>query len=101
MVTSEQRKELKRGGKVTNIICHSDTGICFLVTPETVLVHTGLQTLMVQAIVMPGDLWQRRVMKIRERVLRRRVKCINDLCSMMNDTEGGVRLINARLDWYK
>lgn len=96
---TKQRRELKQSGKITNIICHKD--LCFLVTPDTVLVHTGIQTLKVEPIVMPGDLWQRRVKLIRDKVLTRRIKCLNDLCAITNTTDGGVRIVRTSMEWYK
>ena len=76
---AEYRKTIKRRGNVKNIIYHPSGRICFLVTDRDLIVRTGWQTFLLRPIEVPGNLWQRRLNKIQELVLLRRIRNIDSL----------------------
>jgi len=75
----EFRKAIKRTGKINNVIYHNNSRLCFLVNDEKVIVLTALQAFILEPVEVPGDLWRRRLMKVREHILKRKIQCLEDL----------------------
>lgn len=99
---SELRKYIKSRGKVRQIICHPrrDRGkdsVCFLLTENKIIFKTQSQAFVLEAVEIPGNLWERRLHKIRRLIQERKIKSRDDL---LHECGRGVRLVAVGLGWY-
>lgn len=96
-IGSQLRRDIKRQGNVKHIIHHKDNKIVFILTEKKTLVRLNVQTFSLEAIEVPGDLWARRLKRIRNDILARKIDCIDTL---VHECKGSVNMIPAKLDWY-
>lgn len=94
---NEYRNFIKKRGRVKSVICHPRQRICFLLTDDRTIVKTQIQALMLEAVEVPGNLWERRVHKIRRLIQERKITSYDDLLKACGR---GVKLIPIELGWY-
>lgn len=70
---SKLRRNIKSRGKIKHIICCKGSSLCFLITDDKVIMQTSLQSFRLDPLEVPGDLWRRRLRKIRVDILARRI----------------------------
>jgi hypothetical protein len=94
---NEYRKYIKNRGKVKSIICHPRQRICFLLTTDKTIVKTQVQAFALQAVEVPGNLWERRLHRVRGLIQERKIKSYNEL---IEECGKGVILVPISLGWY-
>lgn len=94
---SALRSEIKRSGKVKHIINHKQSNICFLLTDTETIFTTGFQTFILRPEEVPGNLWERRLWKVREDILSRKIKDINQLYTACHK---GIKTYQIDIRWY-
>jgi len=75
------RREINNQGNIDKTICHPKNRICFFINGDKIIVHHNVQTFILMTIGGRGDLWQRRLNKIRHDVLDRKICNFEDLVS--------------------
>lgn len=93
----EARRQLKRGGNIKHVICHKRGRIIFLLTEDKTLVMLSSGTFLLEPVEIPGDLWRRRLNRIRMLILKRRITTYEELLEIARP---GVIMTYVRLDWY-
>ena len=91
------RLAAKQKSDIQNVICHKQSRICFVLTETKTIVVLNSGTFILEPLEVPGDLWRRRLNKIRGLILTRKIKTYDDLISVCRP---GIRMTFVRLDWY-
>lgn len=95
--SNETRRHLKQTKNIKHIICHRNSNIAFVLTDNKTIVVTTSGAFLMEPLVVRGDLWRRRLMKIRLLILERKVKDYSTLIGLCGP---GITMTLVKLEWY-
>lgn len=95
--STDARKNLKQTRNIKHVICHRGSNIAFVLTDDKTIVITSSGAFLMEPMVVRGDLWRRRLMKIRRLILERK---ISDYDSLIGFCRPGITMIWVKLEWY-
>ena len=95
--STELRTSLKSNKNIRHIICHRNANLGFALTENKTIVLTSSGAFLLEPLVVSGDLWRRRLMKIRRLILARKVRNYNELIELCRP---GIVMTFVKLEWY-